>query len=434
MFGLSLLLIFAWKWPLRALYACFGAVLLGGMKFRMRSAGAVLEGSVDTQILFELAVYGAIGLAACTAAVALRLHRRRLRPVEWVLVAYATWALASVGWSRSPTLSGVRALQLVVLTVFLLALTRADLPGRILRTTSRTYSAFVVGAAAMALLFPWAAGGTVDYFSGAGRFGWFSDHPITVAMHAGTAALLILSVSSYSRQEPRLSILGNLVGWMALALCCGVLLMTGSRGPAAALLSAGVVLVAARLLTPSYALAMALLTGAAVTAALMFPGPPQGVLQSLGLESTAIARFALRGGSLDHLASFSGRLDLWKGAAAVALQSPVIGQGFIASRGALLEVAHWGGHAHNGPMQSVLDLGIVGAGLLWTAVFVQLARFLLASPVDTESRRVRLAVIGILSFLLLASVTDPGIAGPPGALPMMGLMALLVPLDAGART
>ena len=354
--------------------------------------------------------------------------------MEWVLLAYAAWAVASVGWSRGPALSGVRALQLLVLTVFLFALTRADLPVRILRSTAWTYSAFVIGAAALAVLFPWAAGGTVDYFSGEVRFGWFSDHPITVAMHAGTAALLLISMSSYSRQSPRLSMAGTIMGWVALALCCGVLLMTGSRGPAAALLSAGVVLAAARLLTPPYALAMALLTGAAVTAALMFPGPPQGVIQSLGLESTAIARFALRGGSLDHLASFSGRLDLWKGAAAVALQSPLIGQGFVASRGALLEVAHWGGHAHNGPLQSVLDLGIVGAGLLWTAVFVQLGRFLLASPVDTESRRVRLAVVGILSFLLLSSVTDPGIAGPPGALPMMGLMAILLPPAAGART
>ena len=102
MAGLSLILIIAWKWPLRALHACTGAILLGGMKFRMRSAAAVLEGSVDTQILFELAVYGAIGVAACTAAVALRLHQRRMRRVEWVLLAYAAWSVASVGWSRSP--------------------------------------------------------------------------------------------------------------------------------------------------------------------------------------------------------------------------------------------------------------------------------------------------------------------------------------------
>ena len=431
--GLLCLVVVSWRWPVQTLYACTGGVLLAGMKFRRRSALASLEGTADAQILFELAVYGTVAVAVATAALSLGLQRGRLRPLEWTLLGYSGWAAASVMWSQNPTLSAVRAIQLAVLVAFAVALTRVAAPVRLLRATTWIYGTFVFGAAGLALLFPWATGGTVDYFTGSVRFAWFSDHPITVAMHAGMAALLVLAASSYPRRTPA----GFPLRWILVIALVGaftmVLVMTGSRGPAAALAAACVIMATSRFLQPERALVTALVVLSAVLAAFMFPSPPRALIALLDLESSAVARFALRGAPLEQLSGFSGRLDLWGGAVGLALDRPLLGQGFGASRAALLDLAHWGGHAHNGPLQSVLDLGAVGAGLLWSAVAVQLVRFLKARPTTAEFGQVRLAVVGILTLLVLASVTDPGIAGPPGALPMMGFFALLIPLPTGSK-
>ncbi len=412
------------RWPRVALLSCLGVVLIGGMKFRIRPPEAVFETGADAQILFELAMYAAVGVAACLSAFRLGLHRRRLRLVEWGLVAYVLWVLASVTWSDAPRVSGVRAVQLVVLGVLVLSVGRAFVTERWLTTAAWLYTAFVLGMALIALTVPGAAGGRVDYFTGGLRFAWFADHPITVAMHAGLAAILLVAVLSYAEQR-RLG--RDALGVVALALCIAVLLATGSRGPAGALLASFALMYAARWFTPAQALLAGLLILGLTCATLLIPGPPRALLEVLDLGSTPLAGFALRGADLEHLIGFSGRLELWTGVFEVAKEAPLLGFGFVASRPALLEILPWAGHAHSGPLQSMLDVGLIGALMLWTMVSVQLVRFLVTPPEQAAQGRARLVVLGVLSFLVIASVTDPGIAGPPGPHPMLGFLALLIP-------
>lgn len=119
--------------PRMALSTSFLVVLVAGTKFRMRDADASLEGALDLQVLFEIALFALVGVGAAAAWSAEETHRRLTR-AEGAILAYAAVALASTVWSVAPALTAVRAMQLLVLSALAILAVRVLTPAAALWT------------------------------------------------------------------------------------------------------------------------------------------------------------------------------------------------------------------------------------------------------------------------------------------------------------
>lgn len=401
------------------------AVIIGGMKFRYRLASESLAGEVDANILFELGTYAAVFFLVGLVAAKGRAGLLRPTRTEVWLYAYAFWTVLSTAWSVSPAFTLVRGTQTFILLFAAITLVRSVPLQRIVSRGAGAYVGIISVAALLALAFPWARGIRFDWFTGAPRFAWFADHPIQVAVHCGLASVLLLSLIL---QRPRHRSGGSRDGrwhpvWLLVVI--GVMLATVSRGPVVAILATAAAMVAVRYLDLREAALVVCGVLVVVLAATLFASPLQA-LATLQVDEGGLMQMLLRERTGANLLSMGGRFELWSGATALALERPVLGYGFIASRGPMLEQLAWAGHAHNGPLQSFLDLGVFGFLLLWVPVTVALVRGM-RMRADTEARMLaRLFIVGSLTFLFLVSLTDPSLAGPPGPALLLGAIAMLV--------
>src|SRR5438105_8447117 len=106
------LAVVTYQHPRTMLSGCFSIVLIAGTKFRMREASDSLAGSMDAQMLFELALFAAVAVVVLAAWIAAG-DRRPLTIVEVLIGGYAAIALLSTFWSAAPVLTLVRAGQLL---------------------------------------------------------------------------------------------------------------------------------------------------------------------------------------------------------------------------------------------------------------------------------------------------------------------------------
>jgi O-antigen ligase len=375
------------------------AILLAGTKFRSRDADASLNGQFDQQVLMELALYGIV-----LVLVYLRSGRDAfnvgVRPAaaEYLLWAYVAWASLSVMWSAAPLLTLVRAGQLLTVLLLARATVRELGPAGAVRALSSAVVGFVATCALAAALFQWARDPDLYIEGDFVRFAWFADHPITVAIELGLA-LVLLTADVRERGGWRTRGF-TIPAWILGALFGTALVMTYARGP----LIACVVGVAALVVHSGRRWKIALVSVAVI-----------GISLVAGVDLQAVLRdnapsFFLRGQDVDALTTFSGRSDLWQAMLPQIFDHFWLGYGYQASRGAILEVAEWAGHAHNALVQSVLDLGIVGTLLLVSAI----ATTFLPSRSPAMSReRPSAPFIPLVLFLLVVSITDEGFAGPP---------------------
>ena len=288
------------------------------------------------------------------------------------------------------------------------------------------YGAIVTGAAALAVAFPWARVARTDWFSGTARFSWFADHPITVAIHGGLAVVFLATVLLARPPWLRLRISRGLLTAGFILVGLAVMVATVSRMPVAAVLATLAAMVAVRYLDPRQATLAVVGIVALLSGAALFASPLTTLANLQSRRQRCCCGMILRDDGLSNLLTFGGRLDLWREAAALAAERPLHGYGFVASRGPMIEQIVWAGHAHNGPLQSVLDLGVVGALLLWIPVGVALLRALRTSPRTAAHGVARIFVVGSLTFMILVSLTDPTIAGPPGIAFLCAALAILM--------
>ena len=312
------------------------AVIVGGMKFRYRLATESLQGSVDANILFELGMYGAI--LALTALVVLSRGVSLWRPTtaELWLFAYASWTVLSTAWSVSPTFTAVRGMQVCVLLLAVTALVRAVPLERLLTRAALAYVLIISVTATLALVFPWARGIRFDWFTGSPRFAWFADHPIQVAVHGGLAAVLVMALIMERPSRVQRSGQRTWLLWAGLVIALGVMVATVSRGPVVAILATAAAMMAVRYLNVRQASAAVFCLLALVLAATLFASPIQA-LATLEVEPGGLMQMLLRERSGANLLSLGGRMDLWTGAAGLASDRPLLGYGFVASRGPMLE-------------------------------------------------------------------------------------------------
>jgi O-antigen ligase len=403
--GLVGLAVVSYQRPRAALSACFFLILAAGTKFRHREASASLEGSLDAQILFELVLFAASGVAVLAAWLA-EGDRRRPTLVEVLIGAYCTIALLSTLWSAAPGLTLVRAAQLVVVAAVAIAgvrLLRGDVA---LWTACASVAAYAIFCSIVGPTFPWASefADAEDRF----RFAWFQVHPIAVGTLAGIAALGLLSTAFWRLPHRSPRMLGLPLAWFA-APVVGILVFTNSRGPLLAFLVGVAMLVFLRL--RSSARLPIVLSAAAAALLVVAVGPDvQAWLFSAAAQDSTISRLLFQGQSADGVLGLNGRLELWTELRPVMEQQLFLGYGYQASRVTLLEIASWASYAHNAFMQSLLDLGIVGT--------VALVAVLVAGFSVVMQPRLPLWLRGtstaLMVFLVLNSVGTESFAGAPG--------------------
>jgi O-antigen ligase len=395
--------------PRSALIATLGFVLIAGTKFRLRDPAASLGSAVDTQIVFELLVYG---LIAVTIAIVWWLRKSRVpwggTLNGWGLVAFASLAAFSTAWSATPPLTAVRAIQLIVLTMLARMLTsRLTLPecAQALRGAIVVY---VCVAAALAFTFSWAEGSLEE--PGFVRFSWFAVHPVTAGTDAGMACLLSLSAAVFGRGR---GVFNRMALWGSVVVLALVLALTHSRGPLLAFVAGVGALGVARLRPHPRGLILAAVLIAVGALAVSTELEPW--LTHLEDSDTVFASQLMRGQTSEQFMSLTGRTELWTAAADVAREHWVIGLGYQASRSALLNIYTWAGYAHNAFLQTVLDLGLVGGLLLWPPLLRGLVAAGRSAWSDDPVRRATAATLFALSVFLVANaLTSESFAAAPG--------------------
>ncbi len=334
--------------PAKALRFFPTMLILAGTKFRGRDATALVGGSVDSQVMFELGVYAIIGLIVIVNLISID-KLERPRPLEIALFAYGSIALASVGWSVSPAITAVRASQQMLLLATVYVAVRVIEPRELFRSFGYQLLGYVIVCASLATIFPMFNGTRIGYLAEAHRFSWFAVHPVSAATEAGMALVFVTALALFgSGWTTRLY---NVPFWIYASALTLIILATRTRTAMFSTLAATSVLYLVRYKTnPSAWIAGTLLLVAALLFATVAP--------QLG---HSVQSYVLRGQDAGQFASLTGRTDLWRESLRMFASRPLLGYGFVASRVLLLQVFAWAGEAHNALVESLLDVGLIGA-------------------------------------------------------------------------
>ena len=406
--------IFVVLQPQKALQGAFCVVMLAETKFRMRDPAALLAGDVDSQIVFELALYGIILFVVIMNVLSTAYHSARLTPVEYALGGYVILALCSSCWATDFRITAVRGVQLCILYALCFVGLRVLGPQRLLHTLTAAVVVYVLLFALLAVVFPWANGTRFTQATRIPRFTWFALHPITTAAYAGTAALFLVIEGLFAPGAWRRRRLG-LPLWLLLIPLVLVLLATRSRGALAACMGTVVALGLRRYGNPWLVGLVSYSALACIAIALGLGLSLTTLTQQFLDDTTPLGTFLLRGQATDEFFSLTGRTELWQQVYALVLERPLLGHGYVASRSLLLKVLPWAGEAHNALAENLLDVGLLGTVLVWYA----LLSALLSSLVQTLQASARggwqqASGFGALCFLLLHSLVDAAFAGSPG--------------------
>lgn len=398
------------RWPVHALSLTPLLVLVAATKFRERDPLLSMSGHVDAQIGVELGLYAVIGLITLAALASREFRPSRLGMLEKAAVAFGLLALASTLWSPTRGFTFVRAAQLVLLTLLVVIAVRTMDPGRYLRVMARTVVGYVLVASALSLSFHWARAISMGPH-GQYRFSWFAVHPIQASTMAALAALLLIAEFEFSQPSERARPFK-----VPLLACLGLMLVvlaaTVSRGALVSFVAAGGFLVAWRRLRVWAALTLG---AGLITIVMLFSNQGSTVgslLQDAATSRSSAAYLLMRGQSAQQLEGMTGRITLWEQLLPLIEESPVVGHGYQASRPLILEIAVWAGHAHNAYLESLLDLGIAGAVLLWLPLLAAFAIALRERDGMLALHRWQpAALLGLLTFTLVYSVPNEESAG-----------------------
>jgi O-antigen ligase len=408
--------LLAYRHPRAATITSFALVLVAATKFRLRDATDSLSGILDTQIALELGLYAVVGIAVVAASTAARVTRWRAGPADAMVLAYVAFALASTVWSDAPVLTLVRAVQLSIIAGLALVAVRVMPPSRAIWAASIVLTAYVlVCTASAAVVTPET---TFDPDENHARFAWFAVHPIAAGTLAALAALALLSPSLFSRAGthrvfglPRLLVLMPLLA---------ILIITRTRGPLLAFAAGAAAMIAMRT-SITVRLTVATLAGAALFVYLVTGADVRDWVGAVATTDSQVVQIFFRGQSADRLLTLNGRLDLWRDLGPAIAMHPWLGHGFQASRAFVLETAPWAAYAHNGVVQSLLDVGAIGTILLIAVV----CRGLTIAFRSRVSPWLRAALVAFMVFLTFNSITTESFAGSPGFETLLLFMCVL---------
>jgi O-antigen ligase len=413
--------------PRAALGFSFCLVLLADTKFRSRDATALLSGSLDAQIVSELAMYGIIALILLSVMLHSP-HREggalRLTSLELALLGYVLLANASVAWAPYTLVAAGRSIQLFILYALCFLAVRILGPGQLLRSLSLWAVAYTLLLSFMALVFPW-ANGTRTGPQGS-QFTWFAVHPGVVAIVAATTALMMIAEGLFLEPGLRRRIKGVPLWWSFVPLVV-ILLAAYSRTAIFGFAMGALTLLIRKYLRPFAAGWLVVIVMAVLIASLTSMVVSPSTIAIRPEDLPPLTKYVLRGQTVQEFLGLSGRVELWQDVSTLVRERPVFGYGYTATRSALLEDFPWAGTAHGFLQEVLLNLGVVGAILLCFA----LARALLSAFVTSLPSRGPVAwaqavVLGGFVFLLIDSVTSEDIAGPASYVLLLFLALVVV--------
>ena len=392
--------------PHLAMTASFSMLLIAGTKFRTRDADASLAGALDAQIVMELALFALIGIGVIALWMTRSNDRRPLTGTELAVLSYGALSAASIVWSEAPTLTAVRSLQLLIVGAFSILSVRSIGPGPSMWMLSRAVTIHVVLFAVIAACTPgyqvWESG---DRFDDGLRFRWFAVHPIDAATLAGLGAIGLTAAVLFRRAGA--SVRAFRIG-LAVSALVAVMVLTRSRGPILALIPAVGVLWLFKL-RPTLRTAALLATAAVATSAIVFASDLRTFVEWLAARDNVVTHAFFRGQTADTLFELNGRVGLWQDLQPVLMDRLAVGYGYQASRAVLLDVAAWAAYAHNAFLQTGLDLGVLGLGIvLW--MFAPIVRSAFTRSRDAG---VRAAVVALTVFLVLNAMSTESFAAVP---------------------
>jgi O-antigen ligase len=378
-------------------WAWVGLFLVADLRFEFRTPVDVVSGDVTREQVVQVTLYALVG--ALTVHTASLLPRQRWVAPRALFLAWPLLALASALWSPIPVFTIVRALQLLVLVSLALLVFRIWLAfpsaGRFLwRTTLRLFVGAVTVLVVLGFLIP--SVGSDE------RFTWPGVHPITAATYVAVALLILLVGGRSVTGFPAWSYFGRLF------LLGAALYLSQTRSVVIALLLA-------------------------VLVALWFAGRDKPVKRYLGVMyyllgaalliaflRVELVQYFLRGGNVETVATFTGRIPLWEVALGELSAGDrwMIGFGYGSPRVLLYSRVEWAGTTHSSWIELLFSIGIVGL-LLATADMLILFRNLSRRGVSGDLGTLPLVV---LIFLLVVSTTSETLALPGMG---FGLLALL---------
>jgi exopolysaccharide production protein ExoQ len=367
-------------------------VIASDYQLRNRPPEAALAASVDTTIVFELAMYAVVA-AYLVAVHGAPLRLRTMYPTIYLAGLLIGLMGLSLAYTPSPQYAVVRIGQMVVL--FSLTAIAASKGTR--DDFHRLAHAFMV-LVALSVAYGIAVPSIPVNERQAGRFTWFAIHPTVSGILAGLAALIALAYVTASRRTRPGPMWSQGVYIGLLVVNGGAMIAAQTRGAIGGVVAGAVVLlVASRREARSR---IELILAGLVTLA--------GLILLAGEQITA---YFVRGESAEQLTTLNSRTDLWATALDVFGRNPMFGHGVTSSRGLFYDETGLGG-GHNAFINILVELGVVG-----TAVWLMLIGLVLASIWTLDRGGPdqlivdRALLLGVVVFLLVDGMFYEGIGG-----------------------
>ena len=371
---------------------CALAMFVGSdYKFRRRSSTAGTSGSLDTFVLLELALYGAVA--------AYLLIRRASPPRAVRLPAPLAFAcgyvvLIAISLVNTPYLvyGAARTVEMAVLLGCALTVWRQADRADVHRL-AHGFLLLVAGSVLYGIAVPSVPLSNQQV----GRFTWFAVHPGLAGTYCALAVLVayVYVTQAGVRPGPR---------WPR-RVYAGLLVVSlyglyGAHARGALLGAAAAVFIATASVLRTVTRRIELIAGLVLVAAL-----------AVLLAAQPILDYLARGESADELTTLNARTDLWSYALQAIAHKPIYGWGVGASQGIFVDEIGLGG-GHNMVINVAVDLGLVGLAV-W-AVFVGSTLLRTATlPRDGLTGLVvdRALLVGILTVVLVDGLFS---AGPGG--------------------
>ncbi|QNG48488.1 O-antigen ligase family protein [Sphingobium yanoikuyae] len=291
----------------------------------------------------------ALPIAALTMVRGLR---QRKRPASIVLIAFviALWVFLSISWSADPALSARRAAAYAGSLLITITLAFSIPPREVIRAFVFVTLGLLALTTILLVIAPGYAihqGGEAGVAEHAGRLRGTFGHKNEFARVTAAGVIMLWL---FGRQVLRQRTL-----WLGFLVLAAILLLLA--GSAKIIIAFPIAFVAAWMLrlpiAPAYRSLM-LLALAVPVLLLYFSGILDMITDSLIV-------------SVGRDPGMSGREEIWAVAWSSIVEHPILGQGYYAGWAAeakeTLERIKWGvslGHAHNGFLETLLDLGSVG--------------------------------------------------------------------------
>ncbi|MBN1851697.1 MAG: O-antigen ligase family protein [Pirellulales bacterium] len=322
-------------------------------------------------------------------------------PLSWLLMLYLTWCVASLTWSMDTVLTAKRVIVLGCCCLGALGLARQFSPCQLHILATTVLAGYVtlgiVVEIAMGAFQPWS---TAYRFAG-------TVHPNTQGVYCAVLCLAAATALFDGRSFSR-----NLSALILFAAVAVLLVFTRSRTACAglAITLAFLVLMRVRakvrilIAVTGICILCTVLCGVELASAVWGPRPARQLATAVLLGRT------------EKLESLTGRIPLWRELSSYVIERPWLGYGYgtFWSPDHIRKVSttsEWTiNSAHSLYMEALLNVGLIGTGLLLTAVVVatwRLARQSLVSDGSGYAFLASLQVFGMVTGLLESGFLQP---------------------------